>query len=67
MVFELKDDYITLAQLLKACDVVYSGGQAKEYLANMEVLVNGEKENRRGKKIRHGDVVLTNGIRIEVR
>ena len=37
MEFELKDEYITLAQLLKACDVVYSGGQAKEYLANMEV------------------------------
>ena len=29
MEFELRDEYITLAQLLKACDVVYSGGQAK--------------------------------------
>lgn len=67
MEFELKDEYITLAQLLKACDVVYSGGQAKEYLANMEVLVNGESENRRGKKIYHDDVVETNGIRIEVK
>ena len=67
MEFELKDEYITLAQLLKACDVVYSGGQAKEYLTNMEVLVNGESENRRGKKIYHGDVVETNGIRIEVK
>ena len=56
MEFELKDEYITLAQLLKACDVVYSGGQAKEYLANMEVLVNGVNENRRGKKIRQGTI-----------
>ena len=61
MEFELKDEYITLAQLLKACDVVYSGGQA------MEVLVNGVNENRRGKKIYHGDIVETNGIRIEVK
>ena len=67
MEFELKDEYITLAQLLKACDVVYSGGQAKEYLANMEVFVNGVNENRRGKKIYRGDVVETNGIRIEVK
>lgn len=67
MEFELNDEYITLAQLLKACDVVYSGGQAKEYLANMEVLVNGVNENRRGKKIYHGDIVETNGIRIEVK
>ena len=65
MEFELKDEYITLAQLLKACDVVYSGGQAKEYLANMEVY--GVNENRRGKKIYHGDIVETNGIRIEVK
>lgn len=50
MEFELRDEYITLAQLLKACDVVYSGGQAKEYLASMEVFVNGVNENRRGKK-----------------
>ena len=27
MEFELRDEYITLAQLLKACDVVYSGGE----------------------------------------
>ena len=66
MEFELRYEYITLAQLLKACDVVYSGGQAKEYLASMEVLVNGV-ENRRGKKIYHGDIVETNGIRIEVK
>jgi ribosome-associated protein len=67
MEFELKDEFITLAQLLKACDIVYSGGQAKEYLAYEEVLVNGEPENRRGKKIRRGDVVETNGIRIDVK
>ena len=67
MEFELKDEYITLAQLLKACDVVYSCGHAKEYLANMEVLVNGVNENRRGKKIYHGDIVEPNGLRIEVK
>lgn len=67
MEFKLKDEFITLAQLLKACDIVYSGGQAKEYLANVDVFVNGEKENRRGKKIHSGDVVETNDIRIDVK
>lgn len=66
MVFNLKDEFITLAQLLKACDIVYSGGEAKAYLADMEVLVNGEQENRRGKKLRSGDIVETNGVRIEI-
>ncbi len=67
MEFRLKDEFITLAQLLKACDIVYSGGQAKEYLASVDVFVNGEKENRRGKKIHRGDVVETNDIRIDIK
>ncbi|MBQ0065668.1 MAG: S4 domain-containing protein YaaA [Firmicutes bacterium] len=66
MQFKLKDEFIKLDQLLKACDVVYSGGQAKEYLATHQVLVNGEEENRRGKKIRVGDVVETEDLRIEI-
>lgn len=57
MHFTLRDDYITLQQLLKACDIVSSGGQAKVYLETKKVLVNGQPENRRGKKIVAGDVV----------
>lgn len=66
MQFKLKDEYIKLDQLLKACDVVYSGGQAKEYLATHKILVNGVEENRRGKKIRVGDIVETEDLRIEI-
>ena len=56
MRFELNREYITLAQLLKFCDVVSSGGEAKIYLSEYDVLVNGEKENRRGRKIYKGDI-----------
>ena len=67
MRFKLDDEYITLAQLLKACDVVSSGGEAKIYLQNEVLYVNGEPENRRGKKIRANDVVTNDdGLRIEV-
>ncbi len=66
MKFSLKDEYITLQQLLKACDVIQSGGQVKAWLAENEVLVNGEPENRRGKKLRSNDVVEAGGIRIEI-
>lgn len=66
MKFRLQTEHITLAQLLKACDVVQSGGEAKEYLNSVEVLVNGELDQRRGRKIRQKDVVETNGIRIEI-
>ncbi len=66
MKFNLKDEYITLQQLLKACNVIDSGGQIKAWLAQNEVLVNAEPENRRGKKLRTGDVVETGNIRIEI-
>lgn len=66
MQFRLKNEYITLSQLLKVCDVISSGGEAKAYLQNYPVLLNGEKEDRRGKKIYSGDVVEVEGLRIEI-
>ena len=56
-----KDEYITLGQLLKLLDEVSSGSEVKDYLAEMIVFVNGEEENRRGKKLRPGDTVLLPG------
>lgn len=53
----IRTDYITLGQLLKFADVVTEGGEAKAYLASNRILVNGVEENRRGKKIRSGDIV----------
>ncbi|MES1228393.1 MAG: RNA-binding S4 domain-containing protein [Armatimonadota bacterium] len=55
--FIVTKDHIELGQLLKATDVVGSGGEVKEYLGSHEVRVNGEIDNRRGRKIRAGDVV----------
>ncbi|MDD7280472.1 S4 domain-containing protein YaaA [Floccifex sp.] len=67
MRFKLETEYITLQQLLKACDVVSSGGEAKAYLACNVLYVNGQEENRRGRKIRKNDVVTNDeGLRIEV-
>lgn len=55
--FRLRKPVIILGQLLKSIDLISSGGQAKWYLANNEVLVNGEPEDRRGRKLRAGDTV----------
>lgn len=56
----LRDDeeYMTLNVLLKITDVIPTGGMAKIYLAENYVLVNGEKENRRGRKLYEGDKVV---------
>jgi ribosome-associated protein len=66
MNFTLKNEYITLSQLLKACDIVDSGGMIKAYLSENYVLVNGEKENRRGRKLYAGDCVELEDIRIDI-
>jgi ribosome-associated protein len=51
-------EYITLGQFLKFARIIEGGGMAKAYLASKNVLVNQEKENRRGRKLRPGDVVV---------
>lgn len=59
----VRGEYITLGQLLKVARVVDEGGMAKAYLSTHQVLVNGEVDNRRGRKLRPGDVVeLEEGI-----
>lgn len=54
---KLKTDYITLGQLLKIVDIISSGGQAKWFLQENDVLINGELDNRRGRKLYSNDLV----------
>ena len=51
-------EFITLGQFLKLADIISQGGEAKAYLATHEVKVNGESDNRRGRKLHNGDEVL---------
>ena len=44
MKFKLTNDYIALGQLLKACDVVSSGGEVKYFLANCPVFSMEKKK-----------------------
>ena len=55
--FEIKTEFIKLDQFLKYAEIVMSGGEAKELIAEGKVKVNGEEETRRGKKLRSGDEV----------
>lgn len=49
--------YITLGQFLKLTRIIANGGDAKIFLMTTSVYVNGELEQRRGKKLKDGDVV----------
>lgn len=63
---KLKENQITLGQLLKVLGYISSGGEAKHRMHEFEIIVNGEIENRRGKKIHPGDVVVIDGQEIEI-
>lgn len=54
---KITSDYITLGQFLKLTDFASSGGEVKYLLSSLEIYVNQELENRRGKKLYHNDVV----------
>jgi ribosome-associated protein YbcJ (S4-like RNA binding protein) len=59
--FRLTADHITLGQLLKTTGAVGTGGETKGFLAEANVLVNGEPEQRRGRKLFAGDRVALPG------
>ncbi len=53
--------YITLAQLMKKEGIAATGGQAKYLVQTLPITVNGEEENRRGRKLYPGDEVVIDG------
>lgn len=63
--FTIKGPYITLSQFLKEESFIASGGQAKWYLQEHPVLLNGRSEQRRGKKLHAGDQLVISGKRYE--
>jgi ribosome-associated protein len=64
--FALRGDHITLDALIKATGLAPSGGSAKGLIAAGEVLVDGQPETRRGRKLRAGQVVSVGAHRIQV-
>ena len=58
---KIHSEYIKLDQFLKLSDCVPTGGMAKALLSENAVLVNGEPEDRRGRKLYPGYVVEVQG------
>jgi ribosome-associated protein len=65
-VVEIGGPTIRLGQLLKLAGLVDSGGDVRPILGGGQVAVNGTREDRRGRQLRHGDVVEFAGTKIRV-
>ena len=61
-----RSELIKLGQALKLAGVVEDGVEAKYAINDGLVLVNGEVENRRGRKIHPGDTISYDGKDIYV-
>jgi ribosome-associated protein len=66
---EISEEPIELYKILKLENWVASGGEAKQVIAEGQVMVNGKIETRKRKKILSGDVIEfeKNKIRIRVK
>ena len=66
MEIEIRDEFIKLGQALKLAGVVEDGVEAKFVIQDGLVKVNGEVDERRGRKVYEGDVISFNGQDIKV-
>lgn len=62
----IKDEYIRLGQAMKLAGLVGSGVEAKMVIQDGLVTVNGEVDERRGKKLYPGDVFEFQGEEVKV-
>ena len=63
----INTEYITLGQFLKLADIIQSGGEAKSFLAQNKVEIDGISDSRRGRKLRGGEVIEILGQKYEIK
>lgn len=66
MEIKIRDEFIKLGQALKLAGVVEDGVEAKYAIQDGIVQVNGEVDQRRGRKIYEGDVITFEDQEIKV-
>ena len=66
MEIRIKDEFIKLGQALKLAGVVEDGVEAKYVIQDGLVKVNGEVDERRGRKVYVGDMISFDGKEIKV-
>ncbi len=58
----IKTEYIKLGQFVKFINLISNGSDIKSFLHQNTIQVNGEIENRRGRKLFSGDQVKILGL-----
>gem|GEM_PF-135912 len=64
--FKVTGDYISMIQLLKAANLVQTGGEAQIVVTEGEVKYNGHVDYRKRLKVKKGDTVEFRGTTIRI-
>lgn len=64
--FKLEGDFIPMIQLLKALNWVEHGGMAQRMVDEGLVVYNGEVDYRKRLKVRKGDIVEFDGMKVQI-
>lgn len=65
--FTLEGEFIPLIALLKAANLVQTGGEAQNVVSDGLVKYNGETDYRKRLKVKRGDIIEFNGKKIKVK
>ncbi|WP_295651814.1 RNA-binding S4 domain-containing protein [uncultured Mucilaginibacter sp.] len=65
--FKLTEEFIPMIQLLKATNLVQTGGEAQIVVTEGEVKYNGTVDYRKRLKVRSGDIVEFRGNKILIK
>lgn len=63
---KISTEFVTLGQFLKLANLIQTGGEAKFYLKESKVVVDGEEDNRRGRKLYSGNIVEVENQTFEI-
>ena len=63
---KISTEFVTLGQFLKLANLIQTGGEAKFYLKENKVIVNGEEDNRRGRQLYSGNIVEVENQTFEI-
>lgn len=63
---KIRDEFIKLGQAMKLSGLAESGVEAKEYIIDGLVKVNGEVDLRRGRKLYENDIFEFDGKSVKV-
>lgn len=63
---QIETEYIKLDQFLKFSGEVVDGGEARFLITEGKIVINGEIEKRRGKKLRPGDKIEVRGNKYSI-